>query len=36
LLSRGADPNHADDHGRRPIDSARDAHHSEVERILAP
>ncbi len=36
LLSRGADPNHVDRHGRRPIDSAREAHHSDVERILAP
>jgi hypothetical protein len=34
LLSRGANPNLSDDQGRRPLDLAREAHHSEVERIL--
>ena len=36
LLSRGADPNHVDRYGHRPVDAAREAHHSNVERILVP
>jgi ankyrin repeat protein len=34
LLSRGANPNHVDRYGRRPIDVAREAHDSNLERIL--
>jgi ankyrin repeat protein len=36
LLSRGANPNHVDDYGHRPVDAAREAHHSDAERVLAP